>query len=192
MSIARLIPWLAGATLVFYPLLVYTGLTRWGAQPIALVLLGVTVARLLVSYQMKLPIGNVLWLVLAALIVAVFTLLTGSVAGLKSYPVLVNLFMLTLFSFSLWRPPSMIERFARLHEPDLPASGVAYTRRVTKVWCAFFAINALVATATLFTSDKVWALYNGFIAYLLMAVLLAVEFLVRKRVRGDQNPIAEQ
>lgn len=168
---------------MLYPLLVYVGLARWGAQPLALILLGLAVIRLVAGYWMKPPIGNGLWLLLAAVMAAVVTLLTGSETGLKSYPVIVNIVMLGLFSVSLWRPPSMIERFARLHEPDLPATGVAYTRKVTVVWCCFFVFNGAVATATLFASDKVWALYNGLIAYLLMGVLLAGEYLVRQRVR---------
>jgi len=58
--------------------------------------------------------------------------------------------------------PSMIERLARLREPRLPQAAIAYTRRVTQVWCVFFAINGAIALVTaIWASDQVWALYNG-------------------------------
>ena len=76
----------------------------------------------------------------------------------------------------------MIERFARLAEPDLPPEGVIWTKKVTIVWCGFFVVNAVIALGTvLFTSTKIWVLYNGFISYLLMGVLLLGEYFLRKR-----------
>ena len=81
-------------------------------------------------------------------------------------------------------PQSIVERMARLSEPDLPASGVAYTRTVTKVWCAFFVVNGSIALATaLWASQAVWSLYNGVIAYVAMGVLFAGEYLVRLKVK---------
>ncbi len=46
--------------------------------------------------------------------------------------------MLALFSASLLQKQTLVERLARLQEPELPDSGVRYTRTVTKVWCGFF------------------------------------------------------
>lgn len=183
MQALRLIPLLAGLVLIFYPLLVYLGLDYWGVRAMAAVLLVLACARLILGRWLGLPSGNTVWLVIAAVIVAGATLITGSVIGLKSYPVVMNTFMLVLFSFSLWRPPSMIERFARLHEPDLPAAAIPYTRKVTMVWCGFFVVNGTIATATLFASNQVWALYNGLVAYVLMGLLFAGEYCVRRRVR---------
>ncbi|MCM8614092.1 hypothetical protein [Accumulibacter sp.] len=99
------------------------------------------------------------------------------------YPVVVSLALLSVFGRSLLNPPTVIERIARLSEPDLPPWGVLHTRRVTQVWCAFFVFNAAVSLATTFASREVWLLYNGFVAYLLMGVLFACEWLVRVRVR---------
>ena len=61
------------------------------------------------------------------------------------YPVLVNAILLAVFAASLWRPPTVIERIARLREPDLPPAAVVYTRRVTIVWSVFFALNGAAA-----------------------------------------------
>ncbi len=183
MQALRLVPLIAGVVLILYPLLVYLGLGYWGARSLAVVLLLLACARLAVSRWLGIPSGNAVWLVVAAVIVAGVTLVTGSVIGLKSYPVVMNIFMLALFAFSLFRPPSMIERFARLREPNLPATAIPYTRKVTMVWCGFFVVNGAIATATLFASDQVWALYNGLLVYGLMGLLFAGEYLVRQRVR---------
>src|SRR5690606_36147533 len=95
---------------------------------------------------------------------------------LKLYPVLVNAVLLCAFAASLWRPPSVIERLARLAEPNLPAEGVRYTAAVTRVWCAFFVLNGAAALYTaLFTDERAWALYNGLVAYMLMGALLLGE-----------------
>jgi uncharacterized membrane protein len=77
----------------------------------------------------------------------------------------------------------MIERFARLSEPELSPAGVRYTRHVTQVWCAFFVVNGAIAAYTAaFASREAWALYNGLIAYVLMGVLFGGERLVRRRL----------
>jgi uncharacterized membrane protein len=103
---------------------------------------------------------------------------------LKLYPVLVNGALLAAFGYSLVSPPSMVERFARLSEPDLPPAAIGYTRRVTQVWCVFFVFNGAIALGTaLWASQDVWALYTGVIAYVLMATLFGVEYLVRLRFK---------
>ena len=80
------------------------------------------------------------------------------------------------------------ERLARLHDPELDAHGVAYTRRVTIVWCGFFILNGGIALATaLWASEQTWALYNGFITYALMGLLMGGEWLVRRRVRAGKH-----
>ena len=104
---------------------------------------------------------------------------------LKLYPVAVNAVLLGVFSSSLLKPPSVIERMARLKIPELSARQVSYTRSVTKVWCAFFLLNGLTALATaLWTSAEVWALYNGVISYILVGCLFAVERLARPAAMG--------
>ena len=102
----------------------------------------------------------------------------------KLYPVAVSAALLVTFGRSLFAGPPMAERLARLRHPDLSPEAIAYTRKVTIVWCCFFAANGLVALATaLWMSDKAWALYNGLISYLLMATLMGLEFLVRLRMQ---------
>ena len=101
----------------------------------------------------------------------------------RANPIFINVALLALFATSLFRPPSMIERIARLADPDLPEKGVQYTRKVTKLWCWFFSFNGLVAAyTTFFCSLETWMLYNGFISYLLMGLIFGVEYMCRLRV----------
>jgi uncharacterized membrane protein len=129
------------------------------------------------------------WAALAIALLALWALLGRDALPVRLYPVLVNAGLLVSFGFTLIRPPSMIERFARLQEPELPPRAVRYTRRVTQVWCAFFAANGSAALVTaLWMSERAWALYNGFIAYVLIGALFGIEWLVRQRVRRAEGP----
>jgi uncharacterized membrane protein len=123
---------------------------------------------------------------LAGVLVALLglaALLRQSSLSLLYYPVLVNLMFFLIFAASLRQKQSLIERLARRLEPDLPASGVRYTRRVTQVWCLFFVLNGAIAWWSIGAGEAVWALYNGCIAYILMGLMFAGEWLIRRRVR---------
>ncbi|MDB5781966.1 hypothetical protein [Caballeronia mineralivorans] len=105
---------------------------------------------------------------------------SGSELLLHLYPSLVNLGLLVAFGSTLVRGPSMIEKFARMGNPKLGEHAVRYTRRVTQLWCVFFALNgAFSAYTALFWSRAAWSLYNGAIAYGLVGVLLAGEIVWR-------------
>jgi uncharacterized membrane protein len=176
-------PLLAAALLVVslaYPVVVYLALGHVSPRWIALLLVGLALARAWVTRES-------FWLGAAVLatVLAAASFFGERWGPLKLYPALVNLLMLGLFSMSLWRGPSMVERLARLRESNFPPAAIAYTRRVTQVWCGFFVVNGLVAVATaLWASAAVWALYNGLLSYVAMGVLMGGEWLVRRRVRG--------
>lgn len=164
-----------------YPLAVYFGIQYLSLGALLGVLVVVAVLRLLLGGG---KVGA--RLVAAALAIVVATSwLRGDVAGLLWYPVLCNVILLAVFAWSLRQPQTVIERLARLREPELPPEGVAYTRRVTQVWCVFFMANGALAAVTVVHGDmQVWTLYNGLLSYALMGMLLAGEWLVRRRVRA--------
>jgi len=92
----------------------------------------------------------------------------------------INTLLLTVFGLSLKLGPPVVERLARLRHPDLPPDGVRYTRKVTIVWCLFFAANGMIAAALAFWGSWAWwTLYNGVISYVLMAALMLGEWCVR-------------
>nr|WP_260854148.1 hypothetical protein [Paraburkholderia sp. BCC1886] len=107
--------------------------------------------------------------------------LTNSELLLRLYPSLVNLGLLIAFGATLTGGgPTMIEKFARLGKPDLPPAAVRHTRRVTWVWCGFFALNgAFSAYTAVYWSQASWSLYNGAIAYGLIGLLLLAEVVWR-------------
>jgi uncharacterized membrane protein len=120
----------------------------------------------------------------AALVMAGLTGALDRSWPLRWYPVMVNASLLVLFGVTLVRGPSMAERLARLRRPELPPHAIAYTRRVTIVWCVFFAVNGSIAALTaIFGTDAQWAAWNGCLAYVLMGLLAAGEYLVRRRLQ---------
>src|SRR5690606_32054708 len=77
---------------------------------------------------------------LAGLACAGAAVVVDSTEALRLLPVAIAVICLFTFAWTLVRPPSMIERFARLSEPDISAAGIAYTRRATMMWCIFFIV----------------------------------------------------
>ncbi|RZA16985.1 MAG: hypothetical protein EOP93_14250 [Lysobacteraceae bacterium] len=174
MRVATALAWLAT---LLYPLAIWLGLARFEPRWLGGVLLAVALLRAIVSRE---PV----WLLaaLGALVLVVVAWLGNDGLPLKLYPVLVNAVLLAVFAFSLWRPPTVIERLARLRHPDLPPDGVRWVTGVTRVWCGFFVLNGGLALWTaLNASDAGWALYNGAIAYVLIGALLAGEWWLRPR-----------
>jgi uncharacterized membrane protein len=174
--------WLA---LLLYPLAVWVGLARWGTNVLAPLLVTVFTLRLIL---LRGKLRQQMWLGKALAIVGILLALASWVLKqshwLLYYPVLVNVLLLLLFAYSLFAPPTVVERLARITEPQLDTAGVAYTRKVTQVWCGFFIVNGAIALATCLSGDiTLWTLYNGGISYLLMGALMGIEWIVRKRVR---------
>jgi uncharacterized membrane protein/acyl-coenzyme A synthetase/AMP-(fatty) acid ligase/3-hydroxymyristoyl/3-hydroxydecanoyl-(acyl carrier protein) dehydratase len=108
---------------------------------------------------------------------------------LKLYPLLMNILFLLVFGGTLFFPPTMIFRFAKMQDKSIQGSlnekrVAAYCRKVTSVWCGFFIINGSIAAWTIFSgSDTLWSVYNGLISYILIGTLFAGEFMVRKMVQ---------
>lgn len=168
---------------VAYPLVVYWAMGRFEPRWLAVLLLVLALLRAVATRQ-------AVWLAAAggAALLATLATVFNEALPLKLYPALVNAVLLAVFATSLAFPPSAVERIARMTEPDLPPEGVAYTRRVTQVWCVFFVFNGALALVTaLWMSDRAWALYNGLIAYVMIGVLFSVEWLVRRRVRARHS-----
>jgi uncharacterized membrane protein len=178
---SRLRAMLPALVLLAWPFVVYWGLRELTARTVALVLLAVLLLRLLASGMAA--VGSRAAIVLGAVLAAVAA--AGDAAlPLKLYPVAVNAALLGVFAGSLWRGPPVVERLARLRESVLEPEAVAYCRAVTRAWCIFFVGNGAIALATaLAASDETWVLYNGVIAYLLIAAMFGGEWLVRKRLR---------
>jgi uncharacterized membrane protein len=193
-NLDRVFNGLAITLTALYPLAVYFGLQVAQPRMLAALLLAVILLRHWQSaHRFAVGFQWPEWLAFLALCGLALAIMATNQSGLLLlYPVAVSLAMLFVFGRTLMRPPSMIERFARLAEPALPMEGVRYTRKVTIAWCGFFALNACAALATVFMTREAWALYNGFISYVLMGLVFLMEWLVRARVRARQARVKHE
>ena len=185
--------WGVVATLlvVVYPLLVYVGLTRLDARSLGLLLLLLLLPPHLVRAWRS---GREHLLALLPLPAGIAALLLVAAAVddrrlVLALPVLINLVLLGNFAASLRGRVTAIERFARMQVADLSAEEVVYCRKVTALWCVFFAANAvLTATLALAAPVSVWAVWTGAGAYLLVGLLFSIEYVVRKARFGRLGP----
>ena len=170
-----------GCLMLLFPLAVFYGYPDFEPRNIAGTLMVLLAVRLVSGFSARhwsMP------LLIVGIGFCGFAIWSNQLHVLRFYPVLVNAVMLWVFGWSLVSPPSLVERLARLQQPNLPAEGIVYTRRVTKIWCGFFILNGAIALATsLWASLAVWSLYNGLLAYLLMGLLMGSEYLIRKRTQ---------
>ena len=183
---SRLFALLPGMVLLAYPFVVW-----WGLHQGELIWLCLALGLL---FALRLLPQPVRWREMAALsrllagvglLLCCLCLLCRRADLLLYYPVLVSGSLLALFGWSLWQPMTLVERIARLQEPQLPPAAIRYTRQVTRIWCGFFIFNGVIASATIWHGDlALWSLYNGLLSYLLMGTLMAGEWLVRQRVRA--------
>ena len=165
---------------LLYPFAVYYGMEHLSPRLFALLLGGLWLARALSQWQQP---GS-RWMAAAALSFCLLLGLSGEAALLRWYPVLLSALLLSIFGLSLKFGPPLVERLARLREPELPEVAVRYTRTVTQLWAGFFLFNGLATAAlTLWAPLSWWTLYTGLISYGLIGLLFAGEWLVRQRVR---------
>ena len=181
--LSRALGVLVPVVVVAYPLVVYFCFTRLSPGRSALVLLIVVVPLVAGGLRRAGP-GRLRILGFLPIVTAVLLMLT---AALNSHgwalaaPVAINAILLVAFGSTLFSRASMIERFARLQEPDLMPEKVLWCRRWTVVWCAFFVLNALVSGLLAWSGElRWWALYTGLIAYVLIGILLLTEWFARR------------
>ncbi len=184
----QLLTILSAIVLLAYPFAVYYGIDKFGLSIMGILLAVLFVLRIFTASKTKLKEFKQLAITsgLIGITLIVLGVLFRSKGWLLFYPVAVNACMLIVFANSLRQPQTIIERLARLQEPELPQSGIRYTRKVTQVWCLFFLLNGLTALYTCFLSMEVWTLYNGLISYILIGALFAIEWVVRQVVRKDE------
>lgn len=179
---------LAVTSLLFPPIAAFG--MRWvGPWPIVIGLIAVLLLRLIVRTSTPVPI-EMTFSVLAVAIGEIVVSLYDPHLAARLYPVFMNATFFLAFGATLIKPPSMIERFARITEPDLDDSGVTYTRVVTCVWMAFFLVNGSIALWTaLHGSLMQWGIYNGGISYVAAGTLMACEYIVRRIVRARKTAL---
>ncbi|MEI8631573.1 hypothetical protein P4S72_04540 [Vibrio sp. PP-XX7] len=175
--------------LLTYPFAIYFGIDKFGLKLVGGLLIAVFLLRIYTSGQiLSREFRQIAWVssVTGGLIV-LSSLLFKQQGWLQFYPVIVNVYMLCLFAFSLKHPQTIIEKIARIQTLRPSPEGVTYTRKVTLAWCAFFLFNAIVALYTCFQSMAIWTLYNGLISYILIGCLFIGEWIIRQRVQRNSQ-----
>jgi uncharacterized membrane protein len=126
--------------LVFYFLVIRkTGIRTLSLFVIAFALTAFVLATSKKSHS---PL-SLFWNSLLLLGLGILCLATDSGIILKFYPLLMNSLFFAAFGITLFRPPSMIYRFAVIQDRSIPNSLnekriAAYCLKVTAVWVGFF------------------------------------------------------
>lgn len=171
--------------LVMYPLLVWQGLQNGTPRTIAAVLLCVMlpVAAMRMQKSQRAGLRGLSFVPLITVAALLSSAVLDRAGFLLFVPALINGLFLAVFGSSL-RAGSMpaVERFARLQEETLSAEQVAWCRLWTIVWCVFFVANGTTSVVLAVAGPMSWwATYNGLVAYVLMGMLFAIEWTMRRR-----------
>jgi len=171
---------------VAYPLLFYWVHDRVSPLFFVAVAMGLAGLRLATARSATLK----LWrapLAISAVAFVALAAVDGALAA-KVYPVLISLAFASAFGWSLLNPPSLVERFARIRNPELPPRGQVYCRKVTLVWFLWLVLNAVISAAlALWGAVGVWALWTGVLSYVVMGLLFVGEIGLRRRTFGTST-----
>ncbi|OEY70890.1 hypothetical protein BI198_01705 [Rheinheimera salexigens] len=168
--------------LLLYPLYVWWAINHWHPAAALLPIAGIALFK---SFTGQGGLASRSFFLVTCLSLILAMLLGQAEHAMLYYPVWMNAGMLLLFGYSLLYPPTVVERIARLMDGELDQKAQTYTRKVTQVWCLFFLINGSIALLTATLGDwDLWLLYNGFIAYVLMGLLMFIEWQVRRVVKA--------
>lgn len=177
---------------IAYPVAVFYGLTHFGARAVSVMVLGLMVPGL--AWRFRRADRATFWSMVRVPI-AMLLLILGGIATddrrfLLALPVLINAVLLVEFGSTLRAGATpMIERFARMQEPELGPAKIAHCRQWTGRWCAFFLVNGGTAAAlALFAPIWWWTVYTGALAYALMGLMFAAEHLQRRLRFGGHSP----
>lgn len=166
-----------------YPVLLYFALGVASPRVVALCALALLAARLAVVAPARLvALARVARLPTVAFAGAsVAAALWNDALSLLLTPALVSFALLLAFGLSFRQPETVIETLASAQVGTLAPEERVYCRKVTALWCAFFLCNGSVALQLAVAGSKeAWALYTACIAYVLLGLLFASEFVYRQ------------
>src|SRR5262245_26605550 len=181
---------LLGTVFVAYPRFVWIGLSQGSPRVAAAILLCVVapIAFIRMRRSQRAAMRGLAAVPLATVSCLVLSAVLDAEGFMLAVPVLINAIFLAVFGWSLRSGAMpMVERFARLHEDDLSPDKQAWCRMWTVLWSVFFVANGSTALvlALLVVAEQAprawWATYNGLIAYVLMGIMFASEWTMRRR-----------
>lgn len=184
---------MAGVLVALYPVIVYVALTRLGPRSsAALVFVMVLVVGIGKNLFNKTGFKAMLLQVFGVGVLALATALFDDPVYLMQLPVLISIFLAVTFAVTLFRPPSMIERYALMVDSELSPAERRHCLITTYVWLVFLVMNASTAEVLALSGrPDWWAMYSGFLAYILMGLMFAGEYVIRKArfKKFGRNPL---
>ena len=177
-----------GTLFAIYPLLVWGGQGRGSSRTVAAILLGtmiLTLALTLTRAGSKADLSMVAAPSLTAAAIA-GSLVFNNPSWLLAEPVVISCVLLLTFGLTLRAGAMpMVERFARLQEPELTLPKQRWCRLWTWIWCGFFVCNATIAGLLAAIAPLAWwVAYTTVIVYALMGTLFGSEWVLRRRRFG--------
>lgn len=170
-----------------YPIIVYLSIEKAGPALLGLGLCVVAVLRLILSKSQTDTLT--LTILVAAVLYGLVTALANQELLVRLYPVLISWALGAAFALSTRDDMSLIEKFARKMGQEITDNAKRYTRKLSLVWGLFLFANGLVALIlALGASLKLWALYSGFVSYLLIASLVLGELIYRRFYIAKYGP----
>ena len=167
-----------------YPVVVWIGLTTLGTRAVSVLVLALLVPMLAIRLRKadRATFWSIVRVPVAILVLVVVGAVTEDARFVLAMPVVINVVLLATFGETLRAGQTpMIERFARMQDPDLDPARCAHCRQFTWVWSVFFLCNGATAAALALAAPlSFWATYTGLVAYVLMGVLFTVEYVIRK------------
>ncbi|TCR64033.1 hypothetical protein [Bosea sp. BK604] len=162
-----------------YPVLVYWGHGSLPPTTFILAALLLIALRYVLAPAGPLHLSHPTVLIVGGALLAL-SLVDQSLASL-AYPSLISFAFASVFGLSLRYPPSLIERFARARNPDLPDAAKAYCANVTLLWTVWLIANGVIAAALAFSHKmELWLLWTSLLNYLVSGGLFGGEWLFRR------------
>lgn len=171
-SLIKIIKFFGICVAIAYPFVVFVALKKHVAVRF-LALLMLAVAG--ISFMRNKNI----WIFLCVLLFCAGLVIFNDDIFLKMYPTLMNISVCLMFALSM-RDVPLIEQFATRMGYKMDAARKKYARRATCAWAIFMFCLTLCSIITVFLSDEAWVLFNGLISYILIAMMIGVEIIIRR------------
>lgn len=95
----------------------------------------------------------------------------------------MNAGVCSVFALSLRKTPLITQFAQKINKNNLDDKELNYTRRATIAWAIFMFFNTIASLITVFLSNETWVLYNGFVSYILIGIMMGAEYLIRKGIK---------
>jgi len=187
------VKYLFGVIAIIYPLLVFCALVIF-KLPIRYLSIGLIIFAIAYSivngkhYKGKHTAALFICPVILCAIGAISLFLDENPVVIKLYPALADLAYLTIMITSFFFPPPLayyfIDIFDKSIKTKIPEKMFgSYCYKASFAWCVYFVIDGIVAVITAFySSNFVWAVYNGGVTYCIMGLIFAGEFVILKMI----------